>query len=162
MQNYIFRTRIHQKIQEFKSFITLIILIALTVIIINVYEKFQFEQKNNLQNLLNNTYLIKTLESLSDSLIPRYENKDYRIKSGETFDSVLSEMQIDKNEKNKILSYITKNKLKFNIFENQIINFEIDNLERRKITKIIIPINKKKDLIISYKCRLVFLFKIIN
>ena len=156
MQNYIFKTRIYQKIQEFRSFITLIILIALTAIIINVYEKFKFEQKNNLQNLLNNTYLIKTLESLSDSLIPRYENKDYRIKSGETFDSVLSEMQIDKNEKNKILSYITKNKLKFNIFENQIINFEIDNLERRKITKIIIPINKKKDLIISYNKKNIF------
>ena len=156
MQNYIFRTRIYQKIQEFRSFITLIILIALTAIIINVYEKFKFEQKNNLQNLLNNTYLIKTLESLSGSLIPRYENKDYRIKSGETFDSVLSEMQIDKNEKNKILNYITKNKLKFNIFENQIINFEIDNLERRKITKIIIPINKKKDLIISYNKKNIF------
>ena len=156
MQNYIFKTRIYQKIQEFRSFITLIILIALTAIIINVYEKFKFEQKNNLQNLLNNTYLIKTLESLSDSLIPRYENKDYRIKSGETFDSVLSEMQIEKNEKNKILSYITKNKLKFNIFENQIINFEIDNLERRKITKIIIPINKKKDLIISYNKKNIF------
>ena len=156
MQNYIFRTRIYQKIQEFRSFITLIILIALTAIIINAYEKFKFEQKNNLQNLLNNTYLIKTLESLSGSLIPRYENKDYRIKSGETFDSVLSEMQIDKNEKNKILNYITKNKLKFNIFENQIINFEIDNLERRKITKIIIPINKKKDLIISYNKKNIF------
>ncbi len=156
MLNFFNKNQLYQKFKEFRSFVTLIFLITITVIIISIYEKFKFNQKDRLENLLQNTYLIKTLKSLSGSLEPRYERLNYKIRSGESFESILNEIEINHKEKNKLLNYIIKNKIKFNIFENQVINFEIDNLNIKKITKITIPINKKKDLVISTNSKNLF------
>ena len=156
MLNFFNKNELYQKFKEFRSFATLIFLITITVIIISIYEKFKFNQKDRLQNLLQNTYLIKTLKSLSGNLEPRYERLNYKIRSGESFESILNEIEINQKEKSKLLNYIIQNKIKFNIFENQVINFEIDNLNIKKITKITIPINKKKDLVISTNSKNLF------
>ncbi len=156
MLNFFNKNELYQKFKEFRTFATLIFLITITVIIISIYEKFKFNQKDRLQNLLQNTYLIKTLKSLSGNLEPRYERLNYKIRSGESFESILNEIEINQKEKSKLLNYIIQNKIKFNIFENQVINFEIDNLNIKKITKITIPINKKKDLVISTNSKNLF------
>tara|TARA_B100001741_G_scaffold310951_1_gene311149 strand:+ start:145 stop:1380 length:1236 start_codon:yes stop_codon:yes gene_type:complete len=120
-----------------------------TGIIINVHEKFRSEQIKNIKNILQNTYLQKTLISISSSLKPRFEKFNHSVSAGETFEGILNEINLDIKEKKKILNFIKKNKIKFKIYENQKISFDIDNLEKKKITKITIPINKKKDLILS-------------
>tara|TARA_Y100001970_G_scaffold94803_1_gene119480 strand:- start:18131 stop:19441 length:1311 start_codon:yes stop_codon:yes gene_type:complete len=142
---------IRQKIKEFKSFIILICLLAFAIIIISIYDKFRSEQIKNFQNIFQNIYLQKTLVSISSSLTPRFQEVKYLITSGETFDGLLNELQLETNEKNKILNFIIQNKIKFNIYENQKITFYLDNLEKKKVIKITIPINKKKDLVISRK-----------
>ena len=92
MLNFFNKNELYQKFKEFRSFATLIFLITITVIIISIYEKFKFNQKDRLQNLLQNTYLIKTLKSLSGNLEPRYERLNYKIRSGESFESILNEI----------------------------------------------------------------------
>ncbi len=148
MINKLIKNQIFEKFKEFKSFFTLIFLISLSVMIINFHEKFKKEQTNNLKNIYDNTYFQKTLLSFSKSLNPRFEKVTHNVSAGETFDKILNNTEIDKSEKKKILDYIVNNNLKFNIYENQKIIIEIDNLKKKNITKISIPINKKKDLVI--------------
>ena len=149
MLNFINKKQFFQRFREFQSFIILIFLILITVIIINSYDKFRNEQSQKLENLIQNTYLQKTLTSISSSLKPRFEKINYVINKGDTFNFVLNEIDLDTKEIDRILDFIIKDKVKFKVFENQKIVFEIDNLNGKKIKKITIPINKKKDLIIS-------------
>ena len=149
MLNFISKKQLFQRFREFQSFIVLIFLILITVIIINSYDKFRNEQSQKLENLIQNTYLQKTLISISSSLKPRFEKINYVINKGDTFNFVLNEIDLDTKEIDRILDFIIKDKVKFKVFENQKIVFEIDNLNGKKIKKITIPINKKKDLIIS-------------
>ena len=149
MINFFSKNILQEKFKEFRSFIILLLLMFLTGIIINVHEKFRSEQIKNIKNILQNTYLQKTLISISSSLKPRFEKFNHSVSAGETFEGILNEINLDIKEKKKILNFIKKNKIKFKIYENQKIIFDIDNLEKKKITKITIPINKKKDLILS-------------
>ena len=149
MLNFISKKQFFQRFREFQSFIILIFLILITVIVINSYDKFRNEQSQKLENLIQNTYLQKTLTSISSSLKPRFEKINYVINKGDTFNFVLNEIDLDTKEIDRILDFIIKDKVKFKVFENQKIVFEIDNLNGKKIKKITIPINKKKDLIIS-------------
>ena len=138
-----------KKIKKINSFAVLIILIILSVFSINTHKNYQIEQNQYLTNFFQNIYFKKTIKSISDSFNNRFEKIEHFIRSGESFEIILDEIKIDKKEKNKILSFIKKNKLKIILYENQKIYFEIDNLGKRKIKKIIIPISKKRDLIIS-------------
>ena len=140
---------IFQKFQQFKTFIILLLIVTSTIIIINIYDKFKKEQFKNLENIIQNIYLQKTLQSLSKSLEPRFEKVNYIINSGDNLNEILNELDLNKTERNKLLNFIENNKIKLKLYQNQKIIFEIDNLDSRKITKITIPINKKKDLIIS-------------
>ena len=148
MINYFLKSQLYQKFKEFRSFIILMFLITFAIIIINTYDKFKSEQLNSIENILQNTYLHKTLESISNSLNPRFEKINFVIGPGENFNNLLNKINLDKEEKKKILDFILSNKIKFNLYENQKISFDIDNLSNRKIVKIVIPINKKRDLVI--------------
>ena len=149
LENLIKKT-LFQKIRDFQSFILLLCLVTITIFIINLYEKFKTNQIKDFKNILQNTYLQKTLISVSKSLEPRFETINYVVSSGESFEKILDEIEIESKEKTKFLNYFLNKKLKIKIYKNKKITFEIDNLKNRKITKIVIPINKKKDLIISY------------
>ena len=149
MLNLIFKKQIYQKFKEFKSFLLLLFLLITSVIIISIYDKFKLEQSKNLENLFQNIYLKKTLLSISSSLEPRFQTINHIVRPGESFEEVLKLNDFDKKEKKKIIDFIIKNKIKINLYENQKITFEIDNLKKKKIKKIIIPINKKKDLVVE-------------
>ncbi len=149
MIKYLTKNEYYKKVLEFKSFISLVILISFAVLIINSYEKFRSEQAKKLEDIFQNIYLNKTLQSISSSLIPRFEKVNYIIRAGESFETILNHINFDGAERKKILDFIIKNKIKLKLYENQKVIFEIDNFNKKKITKITIPINKKKDLIIA-------------
>ena len=143
------KKHLNLKFKELGSFIVLIFLITLTVIIINLHAKLRSEQISSLDNIFQNIYLQKTLQSISKSLEPRFNKVNHTVSQGETLDKIINKILSDKKEKKKLFDFIIKNKIKYNLFENQKIIFEIDNLNTKKIIKIILPINKKRDLIIS-------------
>ncbi len=149
MIKYISKNEYYRKFLEFRSFIGLLLLVTLAVLIINSYEKFRQEQAKNLENVFQNVYLNKTLKSLSSSLKPRFEKIEQIVQTGDSFESILNRIEFDKKEKKKILDFILNNKIKLKLYENQKLSFQIDNLERKKIKSINIPVNKKKDLSIS-------------
>ena len=80
------------------------------------YEKNLSVIKNN--NFINNVYFQKTLSKIINNLEPRYKIYNHQIKSGETFDKILSDYSIDKEEikilKESLLNKININKLNTN------------------------------------------------
>ncbi len=149
MINIFQKSYLNQKFKEFRSFIILIFFITSTVIIINLHAKLKSEQISSLDNILQNIYLQKTLLSISKSLESRFEKVKHTVSQGETLDKIINNILLDKKEKKKILDFFIINKIKYKLYENQKIIFEIDNLNTKKIIKITLPINKKRDLIIS-------------
>ncbi len=149
MINYIVKNEIYKKFKEFRSFFILLFLTALTVIAISTYDNFKSEQLNSLEKILQNIYLQKTLQSYTSSLQPRFEKINHIVNTGESLTDILNELSLDNEEKIKVINFISDKKIKFNLYENQKISFEIDNLNKKKIIKITIPKTKKRDLIIS-------------
>ncbi len=149
MLNQFFKNVIYKKFKDFQSFVILLFIATLTVIIINIYENFKIEQKKKIKDVLQNVYLQKTLESISSSLEPRFQTINYTIEAGDSLESILKSLNLNKKEIIKFLNFVQKNKIKIDLFEKQKVIFDIDNLDSKKINKVTIPLNKKKDLIIE-------------
>ena len=103
----------------------LILLIFSTSIFISIfnYKKNTINQHNN---FVNNLYLKKTLNNIINNLEPKYKKISHKIKQGETFDKILNNYSIDKNEilkiKNNLKKKINLNKLS----TKQSIKFSLD------------------------------------
>ena len=69
----------------------------------------------NFDNFINNIYLKKTLNYVINNLEPKYKKINHKIKSGETFDKILKDYSIDKDEitiiKNSLIKKVNINKL---------------------------------------------------
>ena len=64
MLNNLIKKSLFQKIKEFQSFILLLCLnYYLAILIVNFYDKFKTKQIKEFKNILQNTYLQKTLIS---------------------------------------------------------------------------------------------------
>ena len=76
----------------------LILLVILTVIIAAYSNQKESLNKNQNNNFINNIYFEKTLNEIVNNLEPRYKKYNNKIKSGETFDKILSEYSIENEE----------------------------------------------------------------
>ena len=128
--------------------IALIFFLIITVLIslyLN-YEKNLSVRKYN--NFINNIYFQKTLNKIINNLEPRYKIYNHKIKSGETFDKILSNYSIDKEEvkalKESLLNKININKLN----TNQKIQFTLDQTNN-KIKEFIFKISNTEKIYLS-------------
>jgi murein DD-endopeptidase MepM/ murein hydrolase activator NlpD len=99
-------------------------------------------------NLFDNIYLKKTLKEIIFNLEPRYKKYNHKIKSGETFDKILKEYLIDKQEikeiKKSLLKKVNINKLN----TNQKIQIVIDQTNN-KIKEFIFQISNTEKIYLS-------------
>ena len=126
--------------------IGLIFLIILTVIISAYSNQKESLIKNN--DFINNIYFKKTLNEIVNNLEPRYKKYNHKIKSGETFDKILSEYSIEREEIIAIKESISK---KFNINKlntNQKIEIILDKTNN-KIKKFIFQISNTEKIYLS-------------
>ena len=128
--------------------ITLFFFFIITILIslyLN-YEKNLSVRKYN--NFINNVYFQKTLNKIINNLEPRYKIYNHKIKSGETFDKILSDYSIDKEEvkilKESLLKKININKLN----TNQKIQITLDQTNN-KIKKFIFKISNTEKIYLS-------------
>ena len=125
LKNFIFI--IKKNIQIF-SLVMLIILAATSTTFFN-YKKDITDK--NFDNFINNIYLKKTLNYLINNLEPKYKKINHKIKSGETFDKILKDYSIDKDEitiiKNSLITKVNINKLT----TKQSIQFKIDQTNNK-------------------------------
>ncbi len=86
----------------------LILLIFLTIVLTTYFNFSKNKNEEIYNNFIDNIYLKKTLNHIIDNLEPKYENIHHKIKSGETFDKILENYLIDKNEIIKIKNSLKK------------------------------------------------------
>ncbi|MBD1136480.1 peptidoglycan DD-metalloendopeptidase family protein [Pelagibacterales bacterium SAG-MED49] len=128
--------------------ITLIFFFIITILI-SLYlnhEKNLSVRKYN--NFINNIYFQKTLNKIINNLEPKYKIYNHKIKSGETFDKILSDYSIDKEEvktlKENLLNKININKLN----TNQKIQITLDQTNN-KIKEFVFKISNTEKIYLS-------------
>ena len=104
----------------------LVLLILFTAISTGYFNSTKKENLEIYNNFVDNIYFKKTLTHIVENLEPKYKKIKHKIKSGETFDKILENYQIQKKEileiKNALKKKVNLNKLN----TKQIIEFSLD------------------------------------
>ncbi len=128
----------------------LILLVIFTIVIATFSNYEKNLTKDQYNNFINNIYLKKTLNEIVNNLEPRYKKYNHKIKSGETFDKILSGYSIEKEEIIAIKESLLK---KFNINKlntNQKIQIVLDKTNN-KIKEFVFQISNTEKIYLSKK-----------
>ena len=126
--------------------LALILLILISIFSTNYYSSYKKNQIAALENIIENIYLKKTTNLFINSLKPRFETINYIIETGDTFEKILNEINVPKNEKIKILKKISKFKFVNKLYKNQKISFKIDRKNPIKILEFSVQTSKTKTI----------------
>jgi murein DD-endopeptidase MepM/ murein hydrolase activator NlpD len=111
-----------------------LVLILLIIITASSTGYFNYKKKSNEEiynNLINNIYFKKTIIQIINNLEPKYKKINHKIKSGETFDKILENYSIKKDEIIKIKNSL-KNKIDLNkLSTKQTIQFRLDRTNNK-------------------------------
>ena len=134
---------------KYNLYLITVFLVFSSVIVTNYLTNYKKNQIIFLQKLIENTYLNKTTYSIFEKLDPRYETIIYKIKYGDSFEKLLNQLEISKNEKDKILKNFLKQKYANKLLKNHEVIFKIDNNEPKKVLEFSIEISKTKSVLFS-------------
>ncbi len=135
-------------IQKYIGVIGIILLLLLSLISAHIYNSYKKNEMAEIEKLLKNIYLNKTINSIFESFEPRYIKVTYTVNEGDTIEKIFNNFEIDNNEKKKVLEELKKNKI-INIYKNQKFEFILDRFERVKVISLKIALTKKKDFLLS-------------
>ena len=138
--------KIRKKIRPLSHFVWLIILVLIVSFVTYFYDNNKKSQTQLLKNSFDNIYLQKTFAKITSELEPRFININYKVKQGDTYESIISEINISKNEKKLFIKTVTKNKDLKILRLNQNIFFKIDKRNDPKILEFKVEVSKKKEL----------------
>ena len=124
-------------------------LIILCISLSNYFTNFKKKQNFDFQKLLENIYLNKTSTSIIENLDPRYEKIIIKVKSGDSFQKILNQIEVESGEKQKILKEVLKKKSVSNLLKGQKIIFKIDKRKSKKITELLVEMSKTKSILYS-------------
>ena len=136
-------------IREYSIFIFLIILVVAMLIIHTIYSNSKTQNLEKLNSSLNNTYLKKTVQEITNNLKPRFTYYEYSSKSGDNHQSIIDKLDINKKEKKKILATILNEKKLKILNINQKFNFKLDNLSKEKVVEFRVETGKKNEIVFS-------------
>ena len=124
-------------------------LIILCISLSNYFTNFKKKQNFDFQKLLENIYLNKTSTSIIENLDPRYEKIIIKVKSGDNFQKILNQIEIQSSEKQKILKEVLKKKSVSNLLKGQKIIFKIDKRKSKKIIELLVEMSKTRSILYS-------------
>ncbi|MDA7847397.1 peptidoglycan DD-metalloendopeptidase family protein [Candidatus Pelagibacter sp.] len=124
----------------------LFLLLLITILSTTIYNKKKVLISENYKNLINNIYFQKSINQIFDNLVPRYKNIDHKISSGETFDKILNNYSIPKEEINQIKSKLNSDYDINNLKPNLDIKITIDQSNNKKITSFLFPISRTEKI----------------
>ena len=118
--------KFYYKIKKRVEFIPLVLAIIITAILTTYFNYEKNINKKNYDDFIDNVYFKKTLNHIINNLEPKYKRIKHQIKSGETFDKILNDYKIDKDEiieiKNSLSKKVNLNKMN----TKQVIHFSLD------------------------------------
>ena len=124
----------------------LIFLLIITIFITQLYNYNSKKTQTDYLEILRNSYFKKSVNYLFSNLKPKFENIEYKIKSGDTLVNVLNDFSVDQKEIQKVIK-ILKNDNSHNLIQNQILKLTLENTNNlREISNILIPVSKSRKL----------------
>ena len=137
-----------RSLKEYSIFFWLIFIAIIGVITSTIYSNTKNEQSFQIKTSLSNIYLKKTIKEITKNLEPRYKTEYYISKSGDTYESIVNNLDIIKKEKKILLSSILQEKSLKILKINQKFIFKYDNLSA-KIIEFKIETDKKNEILFS-------------
>ena len=138
------KSKINKLIKNNIYLIILALLVFISVFSTNYFLLYKKNQELKLSNSLENIFFNKTLNEVIKNLKPRFTYEEFRIKEGDTFEKLLRELNVNQNEKDIVISNLSKFKLINKLFKGQNISFRLDNNNPVKIIEISIEQTKTK------------------
>ena len=140
------KTLVKNFFKRFSHVLLLIVVLMFALISSIYYTNFRKNEIQNLEKLLSNTYLQKTINSVLSELNPRYQTINYQIKPGDSISKILDQLKVPTKEKKIILQIVSKNNKLAKINQYQNITIKIDNKFPKKILKLTIEVTKTKNI----------------
>ncbi len=137
-----------RSLKEYSIFFWLIFIAIIGIITSTIYSNTKNEQSFQIKTSLSNIYLKKTIKEITRNLEPRYKTEYYISKSGDTYESIVNNLDIIKKEKKILLSSILQEKSLKILKINQKFIFKYDNLSA-KIIEFKIETDKKNEILFS-------------
>tara|TARA_A100001037_G_C15143715_1_gene635157 strand:- start:2617 stop:3915 length:1299 start_codon:yes stop_codon:yes gene_type:complete len=132
--------------KDYSIFFWLILITILGVVTSSIYNKNKEEQAKQIEGNLENIYLKKTIQEITNNLEPRFTKVNYLSKAGDTYQSIIDNLIIDKKEKKLLLNTILKEKSLKILRINQMFTFKFDNLSKQKILEFKIQTDNKNEI----------------
>ena len=124
----------------------LIFLLIITVFITQFYNFNTKKIEKDYLQVFRNSYFKKTVNYFFTNLKPKFENVEYKIKTGDNLVNILNNLSVNEKEIKKIVKLL-KNTDAQNLIENQTLKLTIENNENFKgISNILIPVSKSRKL----------------
>ncbi len=124
-------------------FIWLFIVTILAIALSKINTISNNEKINQINNSLENIYLRKTIKEITNNLKPRYLTIHYVSKTGDTYQSIINKLNINKKEKKILLENILKEKSLKILKINQKFTFKFDDLSKKKLLNLKLKQTKK-------------------
>jgi len=124
--------------------IFLIFLLLVTILTTNFYLINKKKNKDSLHNLIDNSYLKKTLKLIVNNLKPKFSHLNFEVEKGDTFEKIVEKLNLTLNEKKIVINKLSKFKFINNLYKGQRISFKLDNSSPIKVIEISVEQSKKK------------------
>ena len=136
-------------IKEFTIFFWIILISIFGVFITSIYNKNKNEEIKQIKSSLENIYFNKTIRQITENLEPRFTTLTYVSKSGDTYQSIINKLDLDKNERKILKNTILKEKSLKILKINQKFQFKFDHLLETKIKEFKIETDNKNEIIFT-------------
>ena len=134
-------------LREYSLFFWIILISILGILTSTIYSKNKDDQLEKIESTLENIYLKKILKEITENLEPRFTIINYKTTTGDTYQSIINNLEINKKEKKLLLDTILKNKSLKILKVNQKFIFKFDNLLDQKVIEFRIEKDKKNEII---------------
>ena len=126
------KNKILNKLREYAYFIWLLTLVFAAIFVTYYYDINKKNQIFLLQKTFKNSYLNKTIQSITSKLNPRYVIINYKVQEGDTYESILKNLEFPISEKKQILKTLQREKEIKYLKQNKQIYFKLDKKDNIK------------------------------
>ena len=145
------KKKILDNFKNLSLFLWVIGLILITFTTFKIYKDNNSSKHENFFEIFNNIYLLKTFKEITSNLESRYSIVKHTAKDGDTYQSIINKLDLNKKEKKYILASIGKRKNLKILKTGQKFIFKIDKIDEPKLIQFKIETDKKNEVLFSRK-----------
>ena len=124
----------------------LIVLLIISIFITQLYNSNTKKIQRDYLEIIRNSYFKKSVNYFFSNLKPKFEDIEYKIKTGDSLVSILNSLSVNKQETQKIVNLLKESGIQ-KLSQNKILKLTLENDKNIiKVSNILIPVSKSKKL----------------